>query len=284
MSKVDILRLDSTTANDTTATATINTNFQSIQTALENTLSRNGTVPNYMDSVLDMNSNRIINLADPIDEHDVVTVSYLDSKIGNIDVQVADAQSAAQAAYDKAVNAASSATSSATSAQSAADDAAIAAQKAADAAAVELNIETLLADPNLVAVGEDLRDEDSYIKAAVAAAETILSTDYGVDLSFTDNDLQLLDQNGDELGNAVTFASVATSGSYNDLSDTPTIPSDTSDLTNGAGYITSSALEGYQTTSNLVTSLSNTSTDSQYPSAKCVYDIIGDIETVLATI
>ena len=40
-------------------------------------------------------------------------------------------------------------------------------------------------------------------------------------------------------------------------------------------------LNGYQTTSNLVTSVSSSSTDTQYPSAKCVYDIVGDIETLL---
>ena len=39
-----------------------------------------------------------------------------------------------------------------------------------------------------------------------------------------------------------------------------------------------------QTVSNLVTSLSSASTDSQYPSAKCVYDIIGDVESLLASI
>ena len=39
-----------------------------------------------------------------------------------------------------------------------------------------------------------------------------------------------------------------------------------------------------QTVSNLVTSLSGASTDSQYPSAKCVYDIIGDVESLLASI
>lgn len=82
----------------------------------------------------------------------------------------------------------------------------------------------------------------------------------------------------------VTLATVATSGSYNDLSNKPTIPTDTSDLTNGAGYITSSALSGYQTTSNLVTSISSSSTDSQYPSAKCVYDLIGDVETLLSQV
>lgn len=37
------------------------------------------------------------------------------------------------------------------------------------------------------------------------------------------------------------------SGSYNDLTDKPTIPSKTSDLTNDSGYITSSALNGYAT-------------------------------------
>lgn len=35
---------------------------------------------------------------------------------------------------------------------------------------------------------------------------------------------------------------------------------------------------------NKVTSLSNQSTDTQYPSAKCVYDAIGNIETLLASI
>lgn len=33
--------------------------------------------------------------------------------------------------------------------------------------------------------------------------------------------------------------------------------------------------------SNKVTSISSSSTDTQYPSAKCVYDIVGDIESIL---
>lgn len=44
------------------------------------------------------------------------------------------------------------------------------------------------------------------------------------------------------------------------------------------------AVTGLQETSNLVTSLTSSSTDAQYPSAKCVYDLIGDIETLLAAI
>lgn len=39
-----------------------------------------------------------------------------------------------------------------------------------------------------------------------------------------------------------------------------------------------------EVTTNKVTSLSAASTDTQYPSAKCVYDIIGNIETLLAAI
>ena len=44
------------------------------------------------------------------------------------------------------------------------------------------------------------------------------------------------------------------------------------------------AISNMQTTTNLVTSLSASSTDTQYPSAKCVYDMIGDIETLLSEI
>lgn len=40
----------------------------------------------------------------------------------------------------------------------------------------------------------------------------------------------------------------------------------------------------YEETTNKVTSISSSSTDTQYPSAKCVYDIIGNIETLLAAL
>lgn len=94
-----------------------------------------------------------------------------------------------------------------------------------------------------------------------------------------------------------TFATVATSGSYNDLSNKPTIPvvpTNVSAFTNDAGYLTSAPVTsvngqtgevtGLQTTGNKVTSLSSSSTDTQYPSAKCVYDLVGNIEALLASI
>ena len=44
-------------------------------------------------------------------------------------------------------------------------------------------------------------------------------------------------------------------------------------------------LEGdFQLKSNIVTTLSSNSTDSQYPSAKLVYDILGDLERRLGDI
>ena len=61
----------------------------------------------------------------------------------------------------------------------------------------------------------------------------------------------------------VTLATVATSGDYDDLSNKPT---------------------GLELTSNKVTSISSSSTDTQYPSAKCVYDLVGNVESLLAAI
>ena len=46
----------------------------------------------------------------------------------------------------------------------------------------------------------------------------------------------------------------------------------------------SSAIANMEVTTNKVTSLSSQSTDTQYPRAKCVYNVVGDIETLLAAI
>lgn len=83
MSKVDIKRLDSVTNNDTAATATINQNFENLQQAIENSLSRDGSTPNFMDADLDMNSYRIINGAAPENPKDFVTLEYFEEKIGD---------------------------------------------------------------------------------------------------------------------------------------------------------------------------------------------------------
>lgn len=74
------------------------------------------------------------------------------------------------------------------------------------------------------------------------------------------------------------------------------VPTKTSDLNNDSGFITKSVSDldnytnnttlqsTYQTKSNLVTSVSSSSTDTQYPSAKLFYDTVGDISTILQTL
>ena len=52
-------------------------------------------------------------------------------------------------------------------------------------------------------------------------------------------------------------------------------------IQDGNGDSVQDSLDGKEETSNKVTSLSSSSTDTQYPSAKCVYDIVGDIETLI---
>lgn len=65
--------------------------------------------------------------------------------------------------------------------------------------------------------------------------------------------------------------------------DTADIPSNTSDLNNDSGFLTSHQdISGKENTSNKVTSLSNNSTDTQYPTAKCVYDEIKAINDLIS--
>lgn len=61
MSKLTLVDVGNLIQADT-AKSTINNNSQAIETAVENTLSRDGTSPNQMEATLDMNSNKIINL------------------------------------------------------------------------------------------------------------------------------------------------------------------------------------------------------------------------------
>lgn len=64
MSKITLNSVGSLIDN-TTAETTVNSNFSTIQTAIDNTLSRDGTSPNQMQSNLDMNGLQIVNLPTP---------------------------------------------------------------------------------------------------------------------------------------------------------------------------------------------------------------------------
>lgn len=47
---------------------------------------------------------------------------------------------------------------------------------------------------------------------------------------------------------------------------------------------TDNKVSGYLPLTSVVTSISSSSTDSQVPTAKCMYDIVGDIETLLGAL
>lgn len=68
--------------NETTAVAAINSNNAAITAAIDNTLSRDGTQPNQMGKPLDMNSNQIINLPNPITANSPLRLQDLETFIG----------------------------------------------------------------------------------------------------------------------------------------------------------------------------------------------------------
>jgi hypothetical protein len=57
------------------STAAVNANYALIEAAMENTLSRDGTGPNTMSAQLDMNSQRIVNLQDGVNNQDAITLA-----------------------------------------------------------------------------------------------------------------------------------------------------------------------------------------------------------------
>lgn len=70
----------------TTAQTAINANFNVIETAFDNTLSRDGTSPNQMTATQDMNGQRIINLPGPIGITEPVRLGDLTNVNGTITI------------------------------------------------------------------------------------------------------------------------------------------------------------------------------------------------------
>lgn len=84
------------------STAALNTAFDAIEVAMENTLSRDGTTPNQMEADLDLNSNDILNVGSlSTTELNVGGTSFSDA-ITSAQNAAASAAVAAQAAIDAA--------------------------------------------------------------------------------------------------------------------------------------------------------------------------------------
>lgn len=81
MSKItlqDLVNLE----NETSAVTLINSNSTIIQDAFDNTLSLDGTAPNQMQALLDLNSNQIINLPAPAQSSSPLRLQDLNSFVG----------------------------------------------------------------------------------------------------------------------------------------------------------------------------------------------------------
>lgn len=83
MSKITLSPIGSIPQNPTSAANTINVNNAVIQTAIDNTLSRDGTDPNVMEADLDMNSNAILNLPVPSNDSEPLRLADLKSFNGS---------------------------------------------------------------------------------------------------------------------------------------------------------------------------------------------------------
>lgn len=147
MSKIT-LNLLANLNNANSVIANINSNSTTIQTAMDNTLSRDGTAPNQMGHVLDMNSNYIVNLPAATATGEAVEFNQFSTALSSLGTggaasaalvtAVAAASSSATAstlAATTSIASASAASSSATLSSAYASSSAVSAAAAASSAA-----------------------------------------------------------------------------------------------------------------------------------------------------
>jgi len=72
-----------TIASGVGTTDDFNNNFTNIETAMQDGLSRSGNTPNSMSADIDMNSNKVTNLADGSNNQDAATYGQVLSMIGS---------------------------------------------------------------------------------------------------------------------------------------------------------------------------------------------------------
>lgn len=128
--------------NEATAVSTLAANNALVETALENTLSRDGTSPNTMTASLDMNSQTIINLPSPTLGSEPVTKTYGDAHYGDSLASATAAAASAAAALVSETAASVSETNAGTSETNASTSETNAATSASNAATSETNAAT----------------------------------------------------------------------------------------------------------------------------------------------
>jgi hypothetical protein len=157
--------------NEATAVATLAANNAATKTALENTLSRDGTSPNAMSADLDMDSNRILNLPEPVADQEPLRKIDASSATLTTLAGYATAAAAAQTAAETAQTAAELAETHAELAETNAETAetnAEAAQVAAEAAQVAAEAAATDAEASAGVIGAKWAFESSTVMAAPA--------------------------------------------------------------------------------------------------------------------
>ena len=141
----------------------------------------------------------------------------------------------------------------------------------------------------------DLQNEFSVEATARANADTQLqnnintvSTNLATEIQDRTNADAILDGNITALANGLTAETTARTNADTALqSDIDAVEADlATEITNrtNADSALQTAINAKQNISNLVTSVSASSTDTQYPSAKLLYDTVGNVETLLTTL
>jgi len=356
--KAPIRKLDSLTHNDTAATKLINDNFEALQQGIEDSLSRTGKTPNFMDAVLDMNMNRIINIADPVDDYDLANKHYVDEQValernraeaaealinGRIDGEINRATAAEGALRlridnidetlenfgdivthnaDEFASSSDIGNGTITLTQGGVTKGTFTTNQSGnttielDAGSGDVGNGTITISQGGVVKGSFTVNQDTNtsidldavvasdnmieiypITVSIVDGQTTASVDVTnyVDLSkkyfpiaifqevSTTNVLKYCTYSSNVNANVHFFSNghvVGDTGVALYLIPVESSLTNVRGLTNGIGEVTAS-LDNYQTKANLVTSVSSSSTDSQYPSAKLFYDTCGDIETLI---
>ena len=143
---------------------------------------------------------------------------------------------------------------------------------------------TTLPNPGILCANETLQFQ--YDGTYWVLMNANIDTDTKPGTLSTTSTSALSTSSSEALSGSISLHKISKTGSYDDLNNKPTIPSTTTSVTSGSSAALTSggaytALSAKENTSNKVTSISASSTDTQYPSAKAVYTQIGDIESVL---
>lgn len=297
--KTPIRRLDSLTHNDTAATKLINDNFEALQQGVEDALSRSGKKPNFMDDVLDMNMHRIINIADPVDDYDLANKHYVDTKVAEEEAArisgdnalrglIDDEKTARQNADNAIINSIGNGTITLTQGGTVKGtfttnqktnvtiDLDAGGGSGSGDKSIYLKNQTMTFAVNS---GNAFLDVSNYVENGVAYCPIVFI--HIPDRSITPQATYNVTNKYVYLNRNSAYASVQNTVTV----DVCLIPVDTNEtdingLSDGLYY----AQYLFINKSDITTNITSSSTDTQVPSAKCVYDIVGNIETLLQSI